>query len=245
MLFIGKVINTYMKNVQSYNKELRIATAQFMDVFNNIQIFRFNRDDTISKTITVPCKYGAKSIAMKSLMEGLKSSPTLPAMAFVRSSFTVDPERLFNIHREILLQQDGERDYTLNQPVGIDINFELNIFSMYPSDDDQILQNFMPFSMPNFYVAWKHPYTEETLKSQVIWSGDVSTEYPVDYDVTSKPRVISTTSFIYKTWIFPGTALGDGESGRSDRTDTIHTIISDYYATDDPLATYDILEDDV
>lgn len=234
-----------MKNVQSYNKELRIATAQFMDVFNNITIYRFDKDDTVTNTITVPCKYGAKSIAMKSLMEGLKSSPTLPAIAFSRTSFAVDPDRVFNIHRELMLQADGTRDYTLNQPVAIDITFELNVFSMYPADDDQIVQNFVPFSMPNFYVAWKHPYTNETLKSQVIWDGTISTEYPIDYDTTSKPRVISTTSFIYKTWMFPGSALGDGSGDRSDRTDTIYTIISDYYATDDPLATYDILGEEV
>lgn len=235
-----------MKNVQSYNKELRIATAQFMDVFNNITIFRFDKDDNVTNTITVPCKYGAKSIAMKSLMEGLKSAPTLPAIAFSRTSFSVDPDRVFNIHRELMLQADNSRDYTLNQPVAIDITFELNVFSMYPSDDDQIVQNFVPFSMPNFYVAWKHPYTEETLKSQVIWDGSISTEYPIDYDTSSKPRIISTASFIYKTWIFPGSSIGDGiGDGRQDRTDTIYTVRTDYYANDDPSSFYDLLEEDI
>lgn len=233
-----------MKNVQSYNKELKIATAQFIDVFNNITIYRFDKDDDVAKTISVPCKYSPRSIAMKALMEGLKSNPTMPAIAVTRTSFNVDTEKVYNIHRELLLQADGERDYTLNQPVPVDINFEVNVFSLNPNDDDQILQNFVPFSMPNFYVAWKHPYTGETLKSQVIWDGTVSTEYPIEYQAESKPLIVSSTSFIYKTWIFPGSALGDAD-GRADRTDTIHTIITDYYATDDPLATYLLIDEDI
>lgn len=234
-----------MKNVQSYNKELLIATAQFRDVFNNITIRRFNADDTVSASIKVPCKYGAKSIALKSF-EDPQKTPLLPIIAFNRSGFAVDTERVFNIHRELLIQADGERDYTINQPVPIDITFEINVFSIYPPDDEQILQNFIPFSMPNFYVAWKHPYTSETLKSQVIWDGQVSTEYPIDYDTSSKPRIISTASFIYKTWIFPGTSFGDSiGDGRQDRADTIYTVRTDYYANDDPSTFYDLLEEDI
>lgn len=233
-----------MKSVQSYNKELRIATAQFLDVFNNIKIQRFDKDMVSSNEITVPCKYAPRSIAMKSLMEGLKSNPTLPAIAVTRTSFNVDTEKLFNIHNDILLQEDGNIDYTLYQPVPVDINFEMTVFSLNPNDDDQIVQNFIPFSMPNFYVAWKHPYTEETLKSQVIWSGDISTEYPVEYQAESKPLIMSTTSFIYKTWIFAGSNFGDG-TGRATRSDEIHTIITDYYATDDPLATYALIDEDI
>lgn len=232
-----------MKNVQSYNKELKIATAQFMDVFNNIKIQRFDRNMTSTKEIKVPCKYGARSIAMKSLMEGLKSNPTLPAIAVNRTSFNVDTEKIYNIHRELFIQEDASIDYTLYQPVPVDINFEMNIFSLNPNDDDQIVQNFVPFSMPNFYVAWKHPYTEETLKSQVIWSGDVSTEYPIEYQAESNPLIMSTTTFIYKTWLFAGSALNDG--GRSDREDAIHTIITDYYATDTPLETYALIDEDI
>jgi hypothetical protein len=229
-----------MKNVQSYNKELRIATAQFLDVFNNIKIQRYDKNFESSKEITVPCKYAPRSIALKSLMEGLKSNPTLPAIAVTRTSFNVDAEKVFNIHRELTLQPDSGIDYTLYQPVAVDINFEMNVFSLNPNDDDQIVQNFIPFSMPNFYVAWKHPYTKETLKSQVIWSGDISTEYPVEYQETDDPVIVSTTSFVYKTWIFAGTAIGDG-NGRGTRTDTIHTVITDFYADDDPLELYEEL----
>lgn len=233
-----------MKNVQSYNKELRIATAQFMDVFNNINIYRFNSTDDVQKTITVQCKYAARSVALRSLMEGLKSNPVLPAIAVSRTSFNVDTEKIYNIHREIMLQEDGKRDYSLNQPVPIDINFEMNIFSLNPNDDDQIVQNFVPFAMPNFYVAWKHPYTSETLKSQVIWSGEISTEYPIDYQPENKQLIISTASFIYKTWIFPGSAIGNG-AGRSDRSDAIHTIVTDYYATDTPIPTYELIDEEI
>jgi len=226
----------------SYNKELLIATAQFKDVFNNILIYRFDNEDNVTNTISVPLKYGAKSIALKSLENPLKNQE-LPQIAFNRSGFSVDPERVFNINRDILLNADGERDHTLRQPVAIDIQFELNIFSNNPTDDDQILQNFIPFSMPNFYVGWKHPYTKDVLKSQVIWSGDVTNDYHIDYDPGSKPRITSTTSFVYKTWIFAGSALV-GE-GRAARTDDIHTIVADYFATDAPLETYEEIGEEI
>ena len=232
-----------MKNVQSYNKELEIATAQFKDVLNNIKVFIFNRDNTVRREIKVPMRYAAKSVALKEL-EDRKKNPALPIMAFSRTGFNVDPERFFNINQDILMQADAGIDYTLMQPVPIDIQFELNVFSMNPREDEQILQNFIPFSAPGFYVAWKHPYTEGTLKSQVIWDGQIGTEYAsIDYDGESKQRITSSTTFIYKTWIFPGSALGDG-NGRLERTDDIYTVITDFYADEDPAALYDFLYSD-
>ena len=226
----------------SYNKELLIATAQFKDVFNNIQIFRFDNADAVTDTIDVPIKYGSRSIAIKSIVDP-KKNVLLPVISFNRTGLSVDPERLFNFNNDLLTQPDGDKDPTLNHPIPVSITFELFIYTMYPDDDDQIIQNFIPFSMPNFYVAWKHPYTNETMKSQVIWSGDISTEYPIDYDTTGEPRIITNTSFTYKTWLFAGSALNGG--GRGAREDIIHTIINDYYASDEPLDTYTETQEDV
>ena len=227
----------------SYNKELLIATAQFKDVLNNIEIHRFNGATEITNTIKVPIKYAAKSIALKEITDR-KKNVAFPVMAFARTGFAVDNERLFNFNNNKLVEQDHIIDHTLNQPIPIDIQFELSIFSIYPSDDEQIMQNFIPFSMPNFYIAWKHPYTEETLKSQVIWDGQITTEYDsIEYDGESKQRITSTTSFIFKSWLFPGSALTDGD-GRKDRTDEIQTIITDYYATGDPTALFESIYGD-
>jgi len=229
-----------MKNVQSYNKELEIATAQFKDVFNNLKIFIFKKDNSIKKEIIVPVKYAAKSIALKEL-ENRKKNVPLPVIAFNKTGLSVDTDRYFNINNDLLLQQDNILDYTLYQPVAIDIQFEMTFFSLNPREDDQMIQHWIPFASPNFYVAWKHPYLKDTLKSQVIWDGQISTEFAsVDYDGEAKQRIQSTTSFIYKTWLFAGSALTNG-NGPKAREDLINTVITDFYSTDNPTLTYDSL----
>jgi hypothetical protein len=63
---------------------------------------------------------------------------------------------------------------------------------------------------PDIYVVWPNPKGQGNLTSQIIWSGDVSVEYPEEISETDPWRVLSTTTMTYKTWMFPGEGFHDG-----------------------------------
>jgi hypothetical protein len=75
-------------------------------------------------------------------------------------------------------------------------------------DMDQILGNFIPYNNPYIIISWKIPsdftpnYTQE-IRTEVMWDGNISLNYPVEINNTQKAQIIADTSFTIKGWLFP------------------------------------------
>jgi hypothetical protein len=73
-------------------------------------------------------------------------------------------------------------------------------------DMDQILSNFVPFNNPYIIISWKEPTKVETqtveVRSEVLWSGNISLTEPTDIAYSEKFRVVADTSFTIKGWLF-------------------------------------------
>jgi len=190
---------------RSYNSEIRTATAQTLDVFNNIIIDR--RDSSgIQKLIEVPCYYGNRSRILKSL-ENENKTLKIPLITLVKGSISRDTMRVADTNNGLLFQSGTADGYDVlkNRPQPMNIEFELSIITKYEDDMDQIISNFIPMMSPDFYVVWPNPKQPgKNLKSQVVWDGAINYEYPTDVSETDPYRIIVTTNLVYKTWIFPG-----------------------------------------
>ena len=80
---------------------------------------------------------------------------------------------------------------------------------------DQILSNFVPFCNPYIIISWKVPEAfnlsvDQEIRSEVLWAGDVSMQYPTDLASNQKARVTADTSFTIKGWLFKDTDNPDG-----------------------------------
>tara|TARA_R110000851_G_scaffold319698_1_gene484238 strand:- start:583 stop:1005 length:423 start_codon:yes stop_codon:yes gene_type:complete len=115
----------------------------------------------------------------------------------------------------------------------------MSIITKFQTDMDQILSNFIPYNDPYIVISWKIPeeflVTEQEIRSEVLWDGNVSIDYPTDLDNSTPYRVTGDTSFIIKGWIFKkhitdyaGTIL------------QINTNIYDGFTLADTLVTDDI-----
>ena len=198
--------------LRSYNEELKIATAQFLDVFNNIVIDRRNSSKTVQKTIAVPCVYGDRSRILKSL-ENKGKTMKVPKIAIVKTGISRGATRIADTQNGLNYQVDGSFDIQKFRPQPMDIEFEMSIVAKYTEDMDQIVSNFIPMFQPDVYVVWKHPkQPTQNLKSQIIWDGQISYEYPTDISEGDPARVFGSTTFRYKTWVFPGMGA-DADSG--------------------------------
>lgn len=81
------------------------------------------------------------------------------------------------------------------------------ILTKLQTDMEQIISNFIPFTNPYVVVSWtvpkkyNLPYINE-IRSEVLWSGNVSMTYPTDIDANVKYRIMGETQFTIKGWLF-------------------------------------------
>jgi hypothetical protein len=93
-------------------------------------------------------------------------------------------------------------------PVPITMDVSVNIVANYKEDIDQIISNFVPWCNPYFIISWPVPagfgmdFIDE-VRTEVTWSGEVTFENPIDIDKTAKFKIIGSTSFNLKGWLFP------------------------------------------
>jgi len=91
----------------------------------------------------------------------------------------------------------------LLQPLPIDLVINMTIMTRFQQDYDQIITNFLPYFDPYIVISWRTPNQPAyEIRSQVVWSGSVTTEYPTDIESSKVARVIGTTSFTFKGWLF-------------------------------------------
>lgn len=193
---------------RSYNNELKTCTAQLLDVFNQIVIDRRDNRNTVQKLISVPCVYGNRSRILKSL-ENRNKTYKVPIICLTMTSISKDAARILEVNRGIQVQtREWQYDPIKTTPVPMNIEYEMSIVTKYQEDLDQIICNFIPFSNPDFYVVWRHPKEPSrwNLKSQIVWDGAISPTYADEVAEADPYRIVATTTFTFKTWIFPGLA---------------------------------------
>ena len=227
--------------VISYNKELEIANLQFRRLFSNITIYR-NKQKIKFHVVNEN-----RTRIFKNLENPTKNETySLPIISILRTGITKNDDRISNINNEIKYRQSSKMpiDYNLLAPVPIDISYSVTIMSKYQSDIDMCMSNFIPFFNKDLFVRCEHPKFEDIeYTSQVIMDGTITEEHPPDLESTQDDIVTATCTFIFKTYIFGGSAkakskkiIRDGVTYDGDEpTQVISTYISSYY--DENLST--------
>ena len=65
--------------------------------------------------------------------------------------------------------------------------------------------NWMVHYRPDIYVKWWHPRnTEAPLESEILWNQNINIESPIENQGSDKFQWKASTSFTYKSWLFPG-----------------------------------------
>lgn len=193
-------------NYRSYHKEIQKVTAQFLDLFDGIIIDRRTPANVVQKTFKVPCLYESRSRILKSI-ENRSNTLPLPIICSSIQSISRDSRRAFNIHDELALKNiaGDSFNYLKKTPIPIDIRYELSIIAKFQEDVEQIIGNFVPHFIADLYIVIPQPNSSaDKLKCQVVWDGNFSTDYPVDIDKNTPSRVIYTTNFTVKAWMFAG-----------------------------------------
>ena len=85
----------------------------------------------------------------------------------------------------------------------------MSIMTKFQTDMDQILSNFVPYNNPYIIISWVVPTSQNLssnleIRSEVLWDGSLTLDYPVEISGTQPARIIADTSFTMKGWLFKG-----------------------------------------
>jgi hypothetical protein len=212
-----------------HHRILRNLVVSFGTIFNDISIERFNSSGDVVKTIKVPIAYGSKN----KWMEKLRQDPNLenrvqfilPRMGFNIVSVSYDPARQMvptGKRKGPAIGLDGStvtRSLQYN-PIPWTVNMELYIMVDLAEDGTQIVEQILPFFIPELTLTLKSiPEMDIHDDVPIILNGVVSEDtYEGDLNVTRS--IIWTLSFMCKINFY----------GPVDVQGLIRKVIMDLYA---------------
>lgn len=198
-----------MKNY-TFSFEVQTLMEQFVAAFNDIVIKRYDNTKTLtSPTIgnVISFVYAPKQRVYETLATPSPGGITVPAVAVNITSITRDNNRVFNKLNGFTLPNNSSSELdsikSIPQPVPINIGVNMHIISKYQSDMDQIIANFVPYCDPYIVISWKLPFANNTeIRSEVLWNGNITLNYPTELNATQQFRITADTSFTIKGWLF-------------------------------------------
>ena len=208
--------------------ETKDVLIQFISAFDDIIISRYNRSREEQSQHPVIYAYAPKQRVVHDILNKAQHI-TLPAVAVHISGISYDKDRVFNklegsYHTRVDTYQGHEMRTVsdhLPQPVPVSIDINMSILTKYQTDMDQILSNFIPYNNPYIIISWKVPdellQSDQEIRSQVLWDGNISMDYPVKLTSSDPYRVSADTTFTIKSWVF---------KEKSDPAGNIYTVNS-------------------
>ncbi len=203
-----------MKNY-TFAWEIQTLLEQFVAAFNDVIVKRYDKDKNVVAPVNghkVRYVYAPKQRVFNFLTTPAPGGITVPVIAVNIAGISRDNNRVFNKNQGFDVAynpKDGSGSYskTILQPVPININVNMTIVTKYQSDMDQILTNFIPYCDPYIIISWKLPSVADSsspyeIRSEILWNGNISLNYPVELTPTQSYRVTAETSFTIKGWLF-------------------------------------------
>lgn len=141
-----------------YHQLTKKYVVLFGNMFNNITLVRYNRDDNSElERIKVPIIFGPKERYITRIQQDTnltkETQITLPRMSFFISSYGYDAGR----KQETLLKSVKTLNSTQmkSQYMGVpyDFNFDLDIYARNIDDGTQIIEQILPYFTPDYTVT--------------------------------------------------------------------------------------------
>lgn len=187
----------------TYSFEISTMIQMFASALDDITIKRYNRYRDPQDSIRCRFVYAPKQRVLADLLDKAQNLQ-LPVVALTNGGISRDPNRVFNkIQGSYMSSGDPTTTNKLQQPVPIDLLINMTILTRFQEDYDQIVTNFVPYFDPYIIISWRTPSMPDyEIRSQVVWSGNITATYPYDINATQVARVEGNTSFTFKGWLF-------------------------------------------
>jgi len=193
-----------------YYKIIRKTIIGFLDIFNDIQIGRYDINGVLLRQVVVPIRFGPKTKAYMFLKELGRNEEMLPMISVIMSGIDFDVNRMTNRQQAIKISTNDETMISTlaKNMVPYNFGFNLTIWALHMVDIDQIYEQILPYFTPHAFIKIHIPELDVYLEIKVV----LQSCSPVMTDDTSEEeaRVVKwDTSFICQGYLFtPSTELG-------------------------------------
>jgi len=190
-----------------YHGIIRKYIIMFGNMFNDIDIQRFNNSETAVQTIRVPIAYGPREKFLARLNQdpnlNREVSIQLPRLSFEITNMTYAPDRTLNkLQKNTALGDNGDSLRSQFVPVPYDI--EISLYGMFDNNEDavQVVEQILPFFRPDWTNSVKLvPEMSEYIDIPTVLNG-MSIEDSYDADFQTRRAIIYTFNFTVKGLIY-------------------------------------------
>jgi len=188
-------------------ESLRKLVVGFGNLFNDMYIGKYNKNNTLIEKDRVPLTYGPKEKFIRRIKEVstisdvTRSRITLPRMGFEMLGMSYDPTRKANKLRKTGgTITNGAQAYNYSE-VPYLVNFGLYTFTRNIEENLQLVEQILPIFAPEFIISMNFNDLNKKVNVPIILtSSGISEIYEGDF---SETRSITTTfSFIAKTYVY-------------------------------------------
>jgi hypothetical protein len=208
-----------------YLKALRKTIIQFLDIFNNIKVAKYDSQGNVTKYITVPIKLAGKD-KIWYWAKDMKQDVITPMMAAQLTGITHAQDRAAGRNEYInTVKNDNSITRYLN-PVPYDLDFSVSILGQYMVELDQILEQILAYFNPYVFIKIDIPELGANYEVKVVVGG-ASVEVPVQMAEEENRLVTWNIPFTVQTYLFrPSVDIG-----------IIRKIFIDFYTNQDVFNT--------
>ena len=187
----------------TYQFEVSNLFTMFIAALDDIVVKRYNKDKVAQDRIQCRFVYAPKQRVLLDLLDKAQNLQ-LPVVAVSNGGISRDVNRVFNkIAGSHFSGSNNLFAPALPQPIPVDITVNMSILTRYQEDYDQIITNLFPYFDPYIEISWRIPGVNNyEIRSKVIWSGNITTQYPTELQGSQTAHVQGDTSFTIQGWLF-------------------------------------------
>ena len=203
-----------------YHESIRKYIIMFGNMFNDIDVVRYDNSGEVSRIIRVPVSYGPRD----RFLSRLTTDPNLdreiaiqlPRISFEMTDIQYDSSRALNkLTRNVNTQNNADRLRSQYTPVPYNINLSLYAMFRYNEDAVQVVEQILPFFRPEWTNTMRLiPEIGDTYDIPTVLN-DVSIEDSFEGDFETRRTIIYTMTFTVKGYIF-GPVTNKGVITRTD-----------------------------
>lgn len=190
-----------------YHETLRKYIIMFGNLFNDIQVNRYDSSNNLVTNLRVPVNYGPRDKALSRIDQNPDLIPEygiiLPRMSFEMIAMNYAPTRKLNtVDRRAQSTTDNTRLKFQYNPVPYDINMTLSIMVKNADDGAQILEQILPYFTPEWTSTMKLIPDMDFLTDIPVVLQAVSTEDTYEGAFEQRRALIHTLDFIIKGYFY-------------------------------------------
>lgn len=213
-----------------YHGALRKSIIQFLDIFNDITIAKYNADGSVKEYVEVPLRYMPKQ-KYYIWLNDRKKEKRYPSIGVELTSIAYDQARVSGSMQTITISGSDSLTYTSN-PVPYNLSFTLHIATEYQHEMDQINEQLLPFFNPHVVTTVVIDDLDLEWDMEVFLE-DASIEVDPNMDVTDVRGLIWTHGYLVKTFMVrPSSTIS-----------TVKKVIHNFFLTEESLARVDTTTD--